>query len=392
VFSQEHLDFVDSVELNTTFDKYALQRLNATEKVSYGYAVVLQGTVHLNATASYTFNLGSVDGSGITLQSNNTGQVFELENDGLHEYLVKTKTASLDEGDYDFMLTSFHRSGSFRLSLSVGVDGGPAEVLRAATTHGQNSVSTEYPHSNLCEKDRCTVDPCKVDSASRACLLARVRSCSDRGQCNSVDLATRKRKPCTCDVNELTGKLYAGFFCQKGGPGDEKEGVDIALAIVYGVIAVSIPGLMLLAFIRGHKHYASCTERRRLRRKADEAIEVMQARTHALTHSRTHSRTHALTHSRTHSLTHSRTHSLTHSRMHSLTHARTHARTHSLTHVRTHSLTHALTHARTHALTHARTHARTHSRTHSRTHALTHPLATHTHFFSSYRSCSGPPS
>jgi hypothetical protein len=288
VLRYEHLDFVEAVELNATFGEYVREELQVENSTAAsGYAVVLQGTLHLNATADYTFFLASVDGSGLKLTSKSTGQSFELENDGVHDYLVKSGSASLDEDDYDFILKSFHLSGSFLLSVSVSANGSPPAVLRAATSHDQLSVSTDYPHAHPCEKD-----PCETVS------VPKLITCSERGQCafsleefstvlssgEGRTRAWRKAWTCACDIDSGTGKMFTGKFCQLDS-GDD-EGMSLGLAIVVGIVAVLVPALLLLLAMRGHSWHAAWAERRRLRRKADEAIEVMQWPTHCTRYTR----------------------------------------------------------------------------------------------------------
>lgn len=91
------------------------------------YALEWSGFVSIPATGTYTFELGSDDGSALWLAN-----VKLIDNDGLHGFATKTGSVELQAGVYPFKLGFFESGGADRVELRVSGPGIPAGPVPSA--------------------------------------------------------------------------------------------------------------------------------------------------------------------------------------------------------------------------------------------------------------------
>jgi VCBS repeat-containing protein len=103
------------------------------------YAVRYEGNLYVATEGTYTFRVGSDDGSALRIDNNTI-----VDNDGLHGYRVETDSVFLTAGYHDIEILFFERTGNDSLSVTIeGPDTAGVETSLFAAGMVGHSMRTD---------------------------------------------------------------------------------------------------------------------------------------------------------------------------------------------------------------------------------------------------------
>ncbi len=119
---QQLPDF-DSVRAGNSWTAYECSLDNVFHRPDY-FGLSFSGFLKVEQAGTYTFTLGSDDGSRLRMDS-----TVVVDNDGLHGYLVKTGSIYLEPGFHALSIDYFECTGAERLSVEMEGPGIPRNPL-----------------------------------------------------------------------------------------------------------------------------------------------------------------------------------------------------------------------------------------------------------------------